>query len=89
MKRLSLFLFVILLAMPGHAAAQPAKDTPRVWEAPLVLPTYELNRPTLIQPCSIGSDVSGDLFIHTHFSIRSAAKKQTRPGRRSTSRMNI
>src|SRR5690349_16040715 len=45
MKRLSLFLFVILLAMPGHAAAQPAKDTPRVWEAPLVLPTYELNPP--------------------------------------------
>ena len=45
MKRLSLFLFVILLAMLGHAAAQPAKDTPRVWEAPLVLPTYELNPP--------------------------------------------
>jgi tetratricopeptide (TPR) repeat protein len=45
MKRLLLSLFLILLAMLGNAAAQPAKDTPRVWEAPLVIPTYELNPP--------------------------------------------
>ena len=25
--------------------AQSTKDTPRVWEAPLVIPTYELNPP--------------------------------------------
>ena len=45
MKRLLSFLFLILFVMPGIVAAQPAKDTPRVWEAPLVLPTYELNPP--------------------------------------------
>ena len=45
MKRLFLLLFLILLAMLGQASAQPAKDRPRVWEAPLVIPTYELNPP--------------------------------------------
>ena len=45
MKRLFLLLFLVLLAMLGHASAQPAKDRPRVWEAPLVIPTYELNPP--------------------------------------------
>src|ERR1051325_6975731 len=44
MKRLSVLLLV-LFTMMGHAAAQAAKDTPRVWEAPLVTPTYELNPP--------------------------------------------
>src|SRR3569832_546516 len=45
MKRLLLSLVLILSAMLGTAVAQPAKDTPRVWEAPLVIPTYELNPP--------------------------------------------
>ncbi len=45
MKHLLLSLFLISLAMLGNAAAQAAKDTPRVWEAPLVIPTYELNPP--------------------------------------------
>src|SRR5689334_4185229 len=45
MKRLSLLLFLVLVALLGHTSAQPAKDTPRVWEAPLVIPTYELNSP--------------------------------------------
>ncbi|HEY6230328.1 MAG TPA: DUF5107 domain-containing protein, partial [Pyrinomonadaceae bacterium] len=44
MKRLSVLLLV-LFTMMVHAAAQAAKDTPRVWEAPLVIPTYELNPP--------------------------------------------
>ena len=44
MKRLSVLLLV-LFTMMVHAAAQAAKDTPRVWEAPLVTPTYELNPP--------------------------------------------
>jgi len=33
---------LVCLAMLGHASAQ---DTPRVWEGPLVIPTYELNPP--------------------------------------------
>ena len=44
MKRLLTLLFLVV-GMLGQASAQPAKDTPRVWEAPLVLPTYELNPP--------------------------------------------
>ena len=36
---------VLLIAGNQFVAAQPAKDTPRVWEAPLVIPTYELNAP--------------------------------------------
>jgi len=31
--------------MAQPTAAQSSKDTPRVWEAPLVIPTYELNPP--------------------------------------------
>ena len=34
-----------MLAIAAQATAQVAKDTPRVWEAPLVIPTYELNPP--------------------------------------------
>ncbi len=45
MKPLFLFLILLCLAMMGQASAQSSKDTPRVWEAPLVIPTYELNPP--------------------------------------------
>ena len=44
MRRLLLPLICTLLFVTA-AAAQAAKDTPRVWEAPLVIPTYELNPP--------------------------------------------
>jgi tetratricopeptide (TPR) repeat protein len=44
MRRLLLPIICTLLFVTA-AAAQAAKDTPRVWEAPLVLPTYELNPP--------------------------------------------
>src|SRR5919206_1214691 len=43
MKRLFIYLSLIVI-MSSHAAAQ-SKDGPRVWEAPLVIPTYELNSP--------------------------------------------
>jgi tetratricopeptide (TPR) repeat protein len=43
MKRLFLYLSLIVV-MGSHAVAQ-SKDLPRVWEAPLVIPTYELNSP--------------------------------------------
>ncbi|HET6852840.1 MAG TPA: DUF5107 domain-containing protein [Pyrinomonadaceae bacterium] len=45
MKRLFLSLILLCLAVMGQASAQSWKDTPRVWEAPLVIPTYELNPP--------------------------------------------
>ena len=47
MKRLfiQLSLTLIMLASVSVAAAQSSKDTPRVWEGPLVIPTYELNPP--------------------------------------------
>src|SRR6185503_4984782 len=45
MKRLFLSLILLCLAMMAQASAQSSKDTPRVWEAPLVIPTYELNPP--------------------------------------------
>jgi len=35
----------ILLIGAGVVTAQPSKNTPRVWEEPLVIPTYELNPP--------------------------------------------
>jgi tetratricopeptide (TPR) repeat protein len=44
MKRLLLPLICTLVFVTA-AAAQATKDTPRVWEAPLVIPTYELNPP--------------------------------------------
>ena len=44
MKRLLLPIICTLLSVTA-ATAQVAKDTPRVWEAPLVIPTYELNPP--------------------------------------------
>ncbi len=37
--------FICILLFVTAASAQVAKDTPRVWEAPLVIPTYELNPP--------------------------------------------
>ena len=37
-------LFLILLAI-GSVYGQSSSDRPRVWEAPLVIPTYELNPP--------------------------------------------
>jgi hypothetical protein len=43
MKRLFIYLSLIVV-MGSHAVAQ-SKDSPRVWEAPLVIPTYELNSP--------------------------------------------
>ena len=44
MKRLLLpFICTLLFVITG--TAQVVKDTPRVWEAPLVIPTYELNSP--------------------------------------------
>ena len=47
MKRLFIHLplTLIMLAIASVAAAQSSKDTPRVWEGPLVIPTYELNPP--------------------------------------------
>ena len=45
MKRPFLSLILLCLAMMVQAVAQSSKDTPRVWEAPLVIPTYELNPP--------------------------------------------
>lgn len=45
MKRLFFALLLVCVAMLGHAGAQPANNAPRVWEAPLVIPTYELNPP--------------------------------------------
>src|ERR1041385_3777127 len=42
MKRL-LILVCMLMFVP--VSAQSSKDTPRVWEAPLTIPTYELNPP--------------------------------------------
>src|SRR6476469_485728 len=44
MKRLLLPLICTLLCVTA-ATAQVGKDTPRVWEAPLTIPTYELNAP--------------------------------------------
>lgn len=44
MKRLFLSFILVCLVILGHASAQ-SKDTPRVWEAPLAIPTYELNPP--------------------------------------------
>ena len=44
MRRL-LLPFICTLLFVTAVAAQAAKDTPRVWEAPLVIPTYELNPP--------------------------------------------
>jgi tetratricopeptide (TPR) repeat protein len=38
-----LLLLLLLAIAVGETAAQPSK--PRVWEAPLVIPTYELNPP--------------------------------------------
>jgi uncharacterized protein DUF5107 len=43
MKRLLIYLSLIV-AMGSQTFAQ-SKDAPRVWEAPLVIPTYELNSP--------------------------------------------
>lgn len=47
MKRLSILLSpaLMILAIVSQATAQSSKDTPRIWEAPLVIPTYELNAP--------------------------------------------
>src|SRR5689334_12067548 len=45
MKRLFLSLIVVSLVMLAQASAQTSKDAPRVWEAPLIIPTYELNPP--------------------------------------------
>ncbi|HEU4931958.1 MAG TPA: DUF5107 domain-containing protein [Pyrinomonadaceae bacterium] len=45
MKRLLIPLTLIMLAIASQAAAQSTNDTPRVWEGPLVIPTYELNAP--------------------------------------------
>ena len=45
MKRLFLSLLLVCLAMGADASAQASKDAPRVWEAPLIIPTYELNPP--------------------------------------------
>jgi len=44
MRRL-LLPFICTLLFVSAANAQAAKDTSRVWEAPLVIPTYELNPP--------------------------------------------
>jgi tetratricopeptide (TPR) repeat protein len=40
-----LMLITIFLLSATVANAQSSTDTPRVWEAPLVIPTYELNPP--------------------------------------------
>src|SRR5690242_13766410 len=45
MKRLFLSLILVSLVMLAQASAQTSKDAPRVWEAPLIIPTYELNPP--------------------------------------------
>mgnify|MGYP003288453841 CR=1 FL=1 len=43
MKRL--FIFLSLIVVMGTQAAAQSNNAPRVWEAPLVIPTYELNSP--------------------------------------------
>ena len=40
-----LLAFICILLFVTAATAQVAKDTPRVWEAPQVIPTYDLNPP--------------------------------------------
>ncbi|HEX5965365.1 MAG TPA: DUF5107 domain-containing protein, partial [Pyrinomonadaceae bacterium] len=47
MKRLFIYFLAVIwtLSCVSAATAQPVKDTPRVWEAPLVIPTYELKPP--------------------------------------------
>jgi hypothetical protein len=47
MKRFFICLSLVLLtlAIVSQALAQATQDIPRVWEAPLVIPTYELNSP--------------------------------------------
>lgn len=47
MKHLLIYLSLTLIVLVNvsQAAAQSSKDTPRVWEAPLIIPTYELNPP--------------------------------------------
>jgi tetratricopeptide (TPR) repeat protein len=47
MKRFFICLLPLLftLAIVSQARAQSTPDTPRVWEAPLVIPTYEPNAP--------------------------------------------
>ena len=47
MKRLFIHLLPVVwtMACVSTMTAQAAKDKPRVWEAPFVIPTYELNPP--------------------------------------------
>ncbi len=45
MKDLLLASFIVTLATVSHAIAQSPNVAPRVWEASLVIPTYELNSP--------------------------------------------
>jgi tetratricopeptide (TPR) repeat protein len=47
MKRVFLILSTAVLLIAGNhlVSAQSSQDVPRVWEAPLVIPTYELNSP--------------------------------------------
>ncbi len=40
-----LLIYLSLIVVLGSQAAAQSKDAPRVWEAPLVIPTYELNSP--------------------------------------------
>jgi hypothetical protein len=44
MKRLFIHLSLILI-MLAIASVAVAQSSPRVWEGPLVIPTYELNPP--------------------------------------------
>ena len=48
MKSIYILVLTITLLLTGgieSVSAQSSKDAPRVWEAPLVIPTYELNPP--------------------------------------------
>ncbi len=63
-------MFLVTALLSGiPAQAQTSKDAPRVWEAPLVIPTYELGPPNPY-PALLGSDEGGGPFIHIPFLMR-------------------
>ena len=55
----SALMMVLLLSHGVRAQTQGSQTAPRVWEAPLSIPTYELGPSIRIPPCSTGSDANG------------------------------
>ena len=91
MKRSVIYLSLILitLAIVSRAAAQPAKDTPRVWEGPLVIPTYELNPPNPY-PALLDWQRRKWRPVYPYAFLDSLGlKRKTKPGKQSISRTNI